>query len=62
MVGRRPVRPQERDPAEAVAAEPLHRSAIAILALALPRRPFVPGDSQPLEVAKDLALSVLDVA
>ena len=62
MVGRGPVRPQQRDPAEPVAAEPLHRGAVLILALALPHRPFVPGDAQPFEVADDLTLAVLDGA
>ena len=35
---------------------------MTILALALPHRPFVPGDAQPLEVADDLTLAVLDGA
>ena len=57
VVRRGPVLAQERDPPEPVPSEPLRSRAVDLLAVALPERPLVPADAEPLEVAQDLLLA-----
>ena len=52
VVGRSAVLAEERDPAEAVAEQALGGFAVAVLAFALAHRPLVPGEAEPLEVAR----------
>ena len=56
VVRRGTVLSEQRDPVEAV-AELGARLAIPILPLALPDRPVLPGEAEPLEIADDLLLA-----
>ena len=56
VVGRGPVLAQERDAVEAV-AERRRCLAVALGSLALPHRPLVPREAEPVEVAEDLLLA-----
>jgi hypothetical protein len=56
VVRSRPVGPEQRDPAEALAAQALGGLAVRVLTLALAHRPLVPRDPEPLEVADERLL------
>jgi hypothetical protein len=61
VVRGRAVVPQQRRPAEAVAAQLLGRLAVPFLPFALAHGPLVPADTEPLEVVQDRLFSTVDV-
>jgi len=61
VIRRGAVLAQERDPVEAIRPDLLRRLAVPVESLALPYRPFVPRDSEPVEVAENRLLAPLDV-
>ena len=62
LVRGRAVGSQQRDLAEALAAKALRGGPVDLLPVTLANWAFLPGDSEPLEIADDLLLAARDVA